>query len=206
MTNDHDKPKARQFLDQAWLVLVLAGVLGGTLALVERSLEARIADNSRQRLETAILDVVPEGESSERMTLDGHEVYKVTGPQGRLAGWAATAETMGFADKLRLLVGLSPNAETIQGIAILDSRETPGLGEKIRDDGFRSQFADQPAAAELVVVKPGQSAKHPIDAITGATISSIAVTRAVNQRLAEVRDPIAAAAGGAGDAKEDTGE
>lgn len=173
------------YLKQSWLVLLLASVLAGGLAVVERSLEGHIAQNARERLQAAIRDVVSGGSDSEIETLDGIEVYRVTDKRQALAGWALPAETLGFADKIKLLIGLSADGRTITGVAVLESRETPGLGEKIRDADFREQFAGQPSNAELTVVKSGESAKHPIDAITGATISSAAVTRAVNVRVAQ---------------------
>ena len=180
------------FFKEAWLVLTLAVVLGGALAIVERSLEAKIQHNVAARLEKAILEVVPQGVSSEATTLAGHDVYRVADADNRLMGWAVPAETMGFQDRIRVLIGLSADGRIIRGLAILKSTETPGLGEKIRDADFRGQFADNPSDATLEVVKTGQSAEHPIHAITGATISSRAVTDAVNAQLAEVRQVIAA--------------
>lgn len=183
------------YFQQAWLVLGLAVVLGSALAMVDHSLQPRIQENARRSLEAAVLEVVPGGSESTEQDLEGHVVYRVSNDAGETVGWAVPAQNMGFADKIQLLVGVSADARTITGLAILSSTETPGLGDKIRDEEFRSQYAGKPASAELSVVKPGQTAAQPIHAITGATISSKAVTEAVNRRLAEVRSAIERAGG-----------
>lgn len=175
-----------RWLKQSWLVLLLAGSLGTALAVVEQSLEGRIEQHARDRLTKAVLDVVPGGVRSEQVSTDGQPVFEVFDETGNLRGRAVVAESAGFSDRIRLMVGLSTDNSMLLGIAVLESRETPGLGERIREAAFLEQFADRPTSVELQAVKPGQTAEQPIDAISGATISSQAVTRAVNERLAAV--------------------
>ena len=70
-------------------------------------------------------------------------------------------------------------------LRVLGNRETPGLGSKIAtDNGFISQFQGLSLDHPIEVVKPGRG-EHPwqIDAITGATISSEAVARVINQSV-----------------------
>jgi electron transport complex protein RnfG len=182
---------ASSFIKQVWLVLALAIVLSGSLALVNASLQPRIAANQQDRLQSAVFEVVPGGQSSQLEEIAGQQAYRVLGGDGKtVVGWAVPTETMGFADKIRMIIGLSADGRSITGLSILDSRETPGLGDKIKSD-WRNQFVGQPADTELAVIKPGQTAEHPIDAITGATISSKAVTEGVNQQLAKVREALA---------------
>jgi electron transport complex protein RnfG len=78
-------------------------------------------------------------------------------------------------------------ADTISGLFILDQKETPGLGNKIIETGWRGQFIDKPADSALSVTKLGAATPLEIDAITGATISSDAVVQIVNMVLADVR-------------------
>lgn len=181
------------FLKQVWLVLLLAVVLSGSLALVDASLQPRIDANQQDRLRRAVLEVVAEGQSSQKEEdlSEFGTVYRVLGNQQQLVGWAVEAETMGFVDKIRMIIGLSADGRTITGLSILDSRETPGLGDEIKSEGWRKKFVGQPADAALEVVKPGQTADYPIDAITGATISSKAVTQGINQQLVQVREALA---------------
>jgi electron transport complex protein RnfG len=65
---------------------------------------------------------------------------------------------------------------------ILSSRETPGLGDKIfKDAEFVGNFGDLATGPEIVVVKDGRDTENEVDAITGATISSKAVVRIINE-------------------------
>ncbi len=182
------------WLRQSWLVLLLAGSLGTALAVVEQLLEGRIGQHARDRLTKAVLDVVPGGIRSDEVSAGTRQVFEVFDEAGRLQGRAVVAESAGFSDRICLMVGLSADNSELLGVAVLESRETPGLGERIREAAFLDQFADLPTSVELQVVKPGQSSEQPIDAISGATISSKAVTRAVNESIANILQPQVTAA------------
>ncbi len=174
------------WLKQSWLVLLLAGSLGTALAVVEQSLEGRIEQHARDRLTKAVLDVVPGGARSEEVSTDKHRVFEVFDDADNLRGRAVVAESAGFSDRIRLMVGLSADNSKLLGVAVLESRETPGLGEKIREPEFLELFNGRSTGVELQVVKPGQSAEQPIDAISGATISTKSVVRAVNEGIANI--------------------
>jgi electron transport complex protein RnfG len=102
-------------------------------------------------------------------------------------GVAVEAQGQGFADIVKVLYGYSPECKCIIGMKVLESKETPGLGDKIMTDPvFVSNFEalDVRLAADgsqpenpVVFAKPGKKT-HPweIEGITGATISSKAVT------------------------------
>jgi electron transport complex protein RnfG len=185
-------------LKQLWLVLVLAVGLGSALAAVDRSLQPRIQENKDARLGAAILEVVPAGAKYTKEELAGQDVYRVTDEGGQFVGWAVPASTMGFGDVIEMMIGVTPDGQKILGLAVLESRETPGLGAHIRDAHFRDQFKGLSTAATIQVVKSGQTAPDSIDAITGATISSRAVTNGVNRTMHEVKEALVAAAAGGG--------
>jgi electron transport complex protein RnfG len=176
----------RNWLRQSWLVLLLAGSLGTSLAVVEQSLEGRIEQHARDRLTKAVLEVVPGGVRSAEVSTDDRRTFEVFDEAGSLRGRVVVAESAGFSDRIRLMVGLSADRATLLGVVVLESRETPGLGERIREPEFLEQFAGRSTSIGLQVVKPGQSAEQPIDAISGATISAIAVTRAVNEGVSSL--------------------
>lgn len=103
-------------------------------------------------------------------------------------GFAVTAAEAGFQDLIHLIFGYDPTSGSVIGMRVLDNRETPGLGDKIvRDSAFVSEFDE--VAAPLRGVKAGQGDGAPgeVDMITGATISSRAVIRIVNNRLERLR-------------------
>jgi Na+-translocating ferredoxin:NAD+ oxidoreductase subunit G len=110
---------------------------------------------------------------------------------GQLAGIAAEGGAKGYADTVRIMFGYSPGCQCIVGIGVVAMRETPGIGDKILvDKDFLANFAALDAklnaelkalANEVKTVKHG-SKTHPwqIDAIAGATITSRAVGKAIN--------------------------
>ena len=164
----------------------------GTLPRVER-LRA-------EALEQAIFKVLPGAATQKTFVLDNAQgftevaeadkeaevVYAGYDEAGELMGLAIPANGMGFADVLRILYGYDPNEQTVVGFYVLESKETPGLGDKIeKDDAFLANFEaldvslteDGSAVQNMVIpVKFGEK-KNPweVDGITGATISSRAI-------------------------------
>jgi electron transport complex protein RnfG len=78
-----------------------------------------------------------------------------------------------------MLVGINSDY-TIKDVAILSQTETPGLGSKITEKEFTGQFIGL-SSADLALSRDGGS----IDAITGATISSRAVTDTIREKMAD---------------------
>lgn len=97
---------------------------------------------------------------------------------GKITGYAVNTYTKkGFSGYFSLMAGFRSDG-TIFNITVLEHRETPGLGSKMNDPGFKDQFKDKnPASFALKVKKDGGD----IDAITAATISSRAFCDAVQR-------------------------
>jgi electron transport complex protein RnfG len=112
-------------------------------------------------------------------------VYVGYGADGRPVGYAIAAGEPGFQDVIELIFGYDPSSGKLLGMKVLESRETPGLGDKIeKDSAFVRQF--RAALAPLVGVKPDRHTPgdaHQVDMITGATISSRAVIRIINHAV-----------------------
>ena len=188
-----------KFIHESWLILLLGATFAVLLAGAQTSLSGRIKKNQEKALNEAISAVVPGTDTTERMKIDGYDrdVFKCLDADGRSVGWAVEAVGMGFADKIRLVIGLNPDAATISGLKVIDNIETPGLGNKIADEGpdtFAEQFPGLQAAVSIAVVKgkPDETGNE-IQAITGATISSDAVAKIVNEALGKVRAELARA-------------
>lgn len=92
------------------------------------------------------------------------------------AGYCVQVEPKGFGGALTLIVGINADG-TVAGAKVTAHGETPGLGAKAQADAaWIGQYAGQPADGSLAVTKDGGT----INAITGATITSRAVTLGVN--------------------------
>lgn len=121
----------------------------------------------------------------------GTRFFAAYDAEGKLAGIAAEGAATGYADVVRVMFGYSPACECIVGFDQVASRETPGIGDKITvDKDFLANFkaldaklnADKSALAnDIKVVKHGtKSNPWQIDAIAGATITSRAVGKGIN--------------------------
>ena len=193
-TNDN---KHGGYLRQGWLVLVLAFVYGGALAGVQTTLAPRIRENKRQetyRVIPMLVDGADQEQTEELVvTPDGgkdHRVYRTCDSAGVHNGWVLPAAGQGFADKIELLIGLDQSLSTITGVYVLSQKETPGLGDYIRDPVFLERFRYKQTDVPLSVVKDGADLPHEIDAWTGATVSSWAVCDTVNAAVKDLRQPI----------------
>jgi electron transport complex protein RnfG len=179
------------------LTLSLAGLLSGLIivGIFETTLPTITAYQAEQ-LRLAVFEVLPgtrrlqrlvyrEGElmPSEETGDDVEYVYAGYDGDDRLLGYAIPGAGPGFQDTIKLLYGYRPALGQVSGMRILESRETPGLGDKIyKDRTFVDGFRALAVTPEIQAVKPGRGgAPHQIDAITGATISSKAVVRIINQ-------------------------
>lgn len=176
------------------LTLALAGVLSGMAlaGVYELTLPIIEANNARE-LRQAVLEVVPGAETMQPVTLeagglrvadeaDEQVVFAAYDDAGELAGYAIASEGPGFQDTIRLLYGYDPTSERVTGMQILESRETPGLGDKIyKDPDFLASFTDLSPSPEVKLARDGREEANEVDAITGATISSAAVVKIINR-------------------------
>ncbi|OOZ38247.1 FMN-binding protein [Solemya pervernicosa gill symbiont] len=185
----------------------IAMISGFLVVLVYQWTAPMIAENKRRAIEQAIFQVLPGAVSRKDFHLsesqliagegDGVMIYAGFDAEGKLKGIAAEAAAQGYADVIQMLFGYDPACECITGIKILKSAETPGLGDKIfKDADFVANFNALEArlnstatalANPITTVKHGtKSEPWQIDAISGATVSSVAIGKALDhsaQRL-----------------------
>lgn len=112
---------------------------------------------------------------SSELVKDSIEVYPAT-KDGQFVGAAVVGSSdKGFSGLIKLMVGFTPDGEIID-IVVLEQKETPGLGTKIKEDSFKAQFRNKsPKNFDLKVKKDGGE----VDALTGATITTRAFGEAV---------------------------
>lgn len=92
--------------------------------------------------------------------------------------WAVAFEVAGdgYGGEIGVIVGIDVNDDSLLGIGITTHKETPGLGARIKEEGFRRGFVGLDASGEAKVKADGGQ----VDAVSGATISSRGVCAAVN--------------------------
>lgn len=205
-------PPARKDVSAGRLVAVLggSGAVAGALILIAFTLtDPAIQAHRARRLDAAISEVlkgparydtlyVVEGAlvkqapaGADPATLE--RVFLGHAKDGSPTGYAIVAGAPGFADVVRVIFGYDPATKSLTGMKVLESKETPGLGDKIeKDTAFVGQFGG--TLTPLVGVKKGagKGDSAEVDMITGATISSRTVIRIINQALERLGPALAA--------------
>lgn len=181
----------REYFTQAWLVILLSLCFGAALAGIQMALAERIETNKLNETLSQIPLLVPGSQEGESEMVEGRVVYRAISG-GNQVGWVIPASGQGFAAAIEVLIGVDARAETITGLYVLDQRETPGLGNKITEQPWRSQFNGKLTSAPLKPSAEAQLADSEIRAITGATISSESVCTIVNQTLSGLREGLLA--------------
>lgn len=101
---------------------------------------------------------------------------------GNVIGHIVTASSDdSYGGVVKVSVGITLEGE-ITGVELLEINDTPGLGQKAKEPAFKDQYKGK-NVEEFTVTKMGSSSDSEIDAISGATITSNAVTNAVNAAL-----------------------
>ncbi|MBR3644951.1 MAG: RnfABCDGE type electron transport complex subunit G [Lachnospiraceae bacterium] len=101
---------------------------------------------------------------------------------GKSIGYVITVtDSEAYGGDIRFTVGIS-NEKVIKGISFLSIKETPGLGMRADEDEFKNQFKNK-SVDYVKYTKSGASSDNDIDALSGATITSNAVTNGVNAAI-----------------------
>jgi len=180
--------------------LGIAGFFSGlVLVTVFLATQPLILRNQAEALEAAIYRVLPGSKKQKAFVLeedtlvpfkeDGGRlpledaVFGAYDDNGQLVGFGIPAEGPGFQDTIKLIYGYDVESENIVGMEVLESKETPGLGDKIiKDQDFLDSFKALSVEPEVLAVKPGTSQNsNEVDTISGATISSKAVIKIINE-------------------------
>jgi electron transport complex protein RnfG len=189
----------------AWrLIVTLAAsgtIAGLLLVFVDQATAPAIAAHKARVLKEAIQEVLkgparydtlffhdgsltallPEGVNDTKL----ERIYLGYDANGEKVGYAIAHREAGFQDFIGLIFGYDAKTKKLLGMLVLESKETPGLGDKIYlDERFVSQFDG--VEAPLEGAKRGKTSEenpHDIEMITGATISSRAVIRIINHAL-----------------------
>ena len=167
-------------------LFVITAVSGGVLGLVYGFTKDTIAEVEAKKNAKAIAEVLPlEGEISYKAdTLSFTEADVTTqypcnlafDADGNFKGAAIKTSEGGFGGKIEMMVGFLADG-TIKGTSVLSHAETPGLGANMTGK-FKDQFVDKnPETFKLTVSKDGGD----VDAITAATITSRAFSKAVDK-------------------------
>jgi electron transport complex protein RnfG len=164
------------------LNLTCACIISGIIIAVVYFFTADIAAQAKIEIQNQALQSLV-AEADQYTPIDGKTGWYTATQNGKLIAYVVPAESKGYGGTIKLLVAVGPDNKVMK-YTILDAKETPGLGDKAADAPFADQFAGK-ESKNLVVTKDASN-KDDIQAISGATITSKAVTLAVKNAVDEV--------------------
>ena len=164
------KEMVRYGLVLAIICIVAAGLLAGVNSLTKD----KILQQAQAEEEASLKEVMPAGSSFEAIK-SGSEIlyYKAYDKSKNFIGIAFKASGKGYSSIIETMVGMLKDG-TITAIKVLSQNETPGLGSRVSEPGFTSQFTGKKDLSE-------------VEAITGASISSKAVLDSVKKKAEEIK-------------------
>lgn len=187
-------------IKDAVILTLITLVAGGVLGLVYEITKEPIAKQQEMAKQEAYKSVFEDADSFEVCVEEGdgelaaylaengfeaqtiNEVMEAKDASGETLGYAINLTTSeGYGGDITFSMGVREDG-TLNGISILTISETAGLGMNATKDEFKNQFQNKQAEA-FEVTKTGAAADNQINAISGATITSNAVTKGVNSGL-----------------------
>ena len=192
--------KKNTIIKDTLILTLITLVAGGLLGMVYEVTKEPIAQQAEKEKQEAYKAVFEDADSFEvcveaddadlaaYLTENGfeaqtvNEVMEAKDASGETIGYALNMTTSeGYGGDISFSMGVTLDG-TLNGISILDINETAGLGMNATKDEFKGQFAGKQVDA-FEVTKSGAASDNEINAISGATITSKAITRGVNAGL-----------------------
>jgi electron transport complex protein RnfG len=160
------------------ICVVVTACLAVTNAATKDTIKARDAADAKASRQIAL-----PGADSFEQSADEKTCY-IGKKNGKEIGWVFTTSTASYGGDIKVMTGID-NDGKITGVVLVSTSDTPGLGLNAKKESFRNQYKQQVPDKGFEVVKSGNAGKGQINALTGATISSKAVTKAVNEAITE---------------------
>lgn len=174
----------KNILRYALILFLIAAVVAGLLAGVNLLTKDTIAQNEVAAEQEALGEVMPDAQTFEPFDAEVAQsygvaaVYAAADTSGAAKGYCVKVAQNGYGGVISAVVGVGLDGK-VTGVSIISHAETPGLGANIEKDSFRQQYAGKGA---VTVVKAGAK-ENEINAVSGATISSKALTEGVNKAV-----------------------
>lgn len=168
-------------------LFLITAIVSVLLALVNMVTKPTIDRLAAEKKEAAMTQVMPDAQfvpiDNLPQGIDGLVEMQLARSGDGIQGYCVQVTTNGFGGAIDMMVGVDASGE-VTGVSILSMSETAGLGARAKEASFTDQYAGR--SGEIGVSKTSADDQN-IQAISGATITSKAVTLGVNNALAAVR-------------------
>lgn len=153
------------------ILFLICAISTALLAFVNSVTLPVIEANNEKMQEMAKKEVLPEADTFKEIT---REIY-LGEKGGEKAGYTVSVEKNGYGGPIKMMIGID-NSMKVSGVKILSMSETPGLGAKAQNEDFLSQFQGK---NKFLALKKSGAGENDVLAISGATVTSTAVTEGV---------------------------
>lgn len=171
----------KQAMHLSLSLLIITAVAALVLSLVNAVTAERIAELAEEKRQASMESVMPGANVFSELYTEDTSINSITGAYNgtQFMGYCVEVSPKGFGGTISLMVGIDENG-AVTGVSILDHSETAGLGSKAETPDFLKQYVNK---SGTITVDTGKNAIH---AITGATVTSKAVTSGVNTALTAI--------------------
>lgn len=181
----------REMIRPTLVLFIICLAVGTAMAFTNSATADKIAQRIVEDAQTARRNVIPEADSFIKLDMtriqkalpkkDSDVIWEayLAKKNGNNIGYVFLAKPKGYAGEINVMVGIASDG-SVSGVEIGDNKETPGLGSKAKDKEFKGQFYGKKYDA-INVVKRRPQKDDEVQAISGATITSKAVSRGVQQ-------------------------
>lgn len=169
--NTAEKTGVAYYLAIAGVLTLICAAVALMLGVVNYATKDVIAEGEERAKKAAVYEIFPDAEDV--FSIEGEEGLFAVKENGSLSGYCVATVTAGYGGDINLIVGVTKDNE-IKGVKIVSMSETAGLGSKTQSPSFLDQFKGM--SGKLTV---GDN----VDAVSGATISSKAVTAGIEKAL-----------------------
>ena len=163
----------------ALVLLLICTAVTALLAGVHLLTADAIAQTEQKALQAALCAVCPAAQTFDPVADPEMQGYRCLDAAGDTVGYAFVRSAKGYGGAVTVTVGFDKTGK-VTGISVAAPDETPGLGANVKKPAFTDQFTGKESGTELDI-------ENNIDRVTGASISSRAVTEAVNAAMADYR-------------------
>lgn len=138
----------------------------------------KITENEENNKQASMRTVLPDAADFEEIEAD--VLYLGKDKDGNPVGYAISTATQGYGGQVKVMTGIGTDGKIVGVDVFYNDDETPGLGKNTSNESFRKQYEGLDAGSEIAVSKDRADGQT-VDAVTSATISSRAVTKAVGE-------------------------
>ncbi|NQU17830.1 MAG: FMN-binding protein [Candidatus Saganbacteria bacterium] len=165
----------KEIIKMGAFLAAVSALAAGILAMTYIVAAPKIEENRTRAINAALAQIIPQADR-----FDNKDDFYIALENDREIGRVYSVAPMGYAGKIEMMVGVN-DRERVAGVKIINILETPGLGLNADKPKFLDQFRGKSLSDPI-------EPKKDIDAITGATITSKAISKGVREALEKFSD------------------